>query len=86
MLKPDPLVQIMNKLQSFSTFMQLALIFATFIALPVGRGANRNDGHFIFVEVQNLTTWPTGWAFMLSWLSPICEPFIQVPCEAVVRH
>jgi hypothetical protein len=52
--------------------MQLALILATFIALPVGRGANRNDGNFIFVEVQNLTTWPTGWAFMLSWLSPIC--------------
>ena len=32
---------------------------------------SRNDGHFIFAEVDNLTTWPTGWAFMLAWLSPI---------------
>ena len=50
---------------------QLALIFATIIALPVGRGGLRNDGAFIFSNIQNLTTWPTGWAFMIAWLSPI---------------
>lgn len=32
---------------------------------------NRNDAHYIFADTENLTTWPTGWAFMLSWLSPI---------------
>lgn len=33
--------------------------------------SKRNSGHFIFANVENLTTWPTGWAFMLAWLSPI---------------
>lgn len=47
----------------------IALIVATIIALPVGRASQRNDGHFIFANVENLTTWPTGWAFMLAWLS-----------------
>lgn len=49
----------------------IALILATIIALPVGMANKRNDGHFIFANVENLTTWPTGWAFMLAWLSPI---------------
>ncbi len=65
------LSRIMGKLQSFAVFMNLALILATIIALPVGKGLNRNDGHFIFADVQNLTTWPTGWTFMLAWLSAI---------------
>lgn len=49
----------------------IALILSTIIALPVGMANKRNDGHFIFATVENLTTWPTGWAFMLAWLSPI---------------
>lgn len=49
----------------------IALILATIIALPVGRASQRNDGQFIFTNIENLTTWPTGWAFMLAWLSPI---------------
>lgn len=49
----------------------IALILSTIIALPVGMASKRNDGHFIFATVENLTTWPTGWAFMLAWLSPI---------------
>lgn len=49
----------------------IALIVSTIIALPVGMANKRNDGHFIFATVENLTTWPTGWAFMLAWLSPI---------------
>lgn len=65
------LSKIMGRLQSFSVFMNLALILATIIALPVGMASKRNDGHFIFADVQNLTTWPTGWSFMLAWLSPI---------------
>ncbi|KAJ4397570.1 GABA-specific high-affinity permease [Gnomoniopsis smithogilvyi] len=65
------LTKIMNKLQTFAVVMNIALILATIIALPVGRASQRNDGHFIFANVENLTTWPTGWAFMLAWLSPI---------------
>lgn len=49
----------------------MILILATIIALPIGRASERNDGHFIFGQLENLTTWPQGWTFMLAWLSPI---------------
>lgn len=62
--------KIMGKLQSVSSFMQFALILASIIALPVGV-MKTNSGSFIFTKTANLTTWPTGWTFMLSWLSPI---------------
>jgi amino acid transporter len=65
------LTKIMNKLQSFSAFMQLVLIIASVIALLVGSRHKFNDGHFIFATAANLTTWPTGWAWFLAWLSPI---------------
>jgi amino acid transporter len=58
------------KLQTVSVIMNLVLIAATMIALPIGY-KNRNDAKYIFTEVQNLTTWPAGWAFMIAWLSPI---------------
>ena len=63
--------KIMGKLQTVFVAMNIILIAATIIALPIGAKYKRNDGHFIFAETGNLTTWPTGWAFMLSWLSPI---------------
>lgn len=63
--------KIMGKLQTVFVVMNFILIFATIIALPIGRASQRNDGHFIFVELANLTAWPTGWTFMLAWLSPI---------------
>lgn len=49
----------------------LVLILATIIALPIGRASERNDGKFIFTQLEDLTTWPQGWTFMLAWLSPI---------------
>ena len=61
----------MGKLQTVFVVMNFFLIFATIIALPVGKLMNRNDGAYIFATTANLTTWPTGWAFMLAWLSPI---------------
>jgi amino acid transporter len=63
----------MGKLQTVFVAMNLILIAATIIALPVGKhlSSERNDAHYIFAQTENLTTWPTGWAFMLSWLSPI---------------
>ncbi|KUJ21531.1 amino acid transporter [Mollisia scopiformis] len=61
---------IMGKLQTVFVAMNLILIAATIIALPIGKH-QRNDAHYIFAQTENLTTWPTGWAFMLSWLSPI---------------
>ena len=63
--------KIMGKLQTVSVVANFIIIFATIIALPVGARHHRNDGHFIFAQTENSTTWPTGWAFMLAWLSPI---------------
>ncbi|KAI9873406.1 MAG: GABA-specific high-affinity permease, partial [Pleopsidium flavum] len=65
--------KIMGKLQTVFVVMNMVLIIATIIALPVGKSqaSERNSGHYIFAHTENLTTWPTGWAFMLSWLSPI---------------
>ncbi|KAL8910760.1 MAG: hypothetical protein Q9171_003972 [Xanthocarpia ochracea] len=62
--------KIMGKLQTVFVVMNLILIAATIIALPIG-AKNRHDGHYIFAQTENHTTWPTGWTFMLSWLSPI---------------
>ena len=56
----------MGKLQTAFVVANFILIFATIIALPIGRRHERNSAHFIFAETANLTTWPTGWAFMLS--------------------
>ncbi|KAK5202024.1 GABA-specific high-affinity permease [Cryomyces antarcticus] len=65
------LSKIMGKLQTVFVVLNMVLILATIIALPVGRASQRNPRTYIFGETANLTTWPTGWAFMLSWLSPI---------------
>ncbi|CAK3861121.1 gaba permease [Lecanosticta acicola] len=63
--------KIMGKLQTVFVILNFVLILATIIALPIGRASQRNDGRFIFAEIDNLTTWPKGWTFMLAWLSPI---------------
>ena len=63
--------KIMGKLQTAFVIMNFILIFATIIALPIGRANQRNDAHFIFANFENLIEWPTGWTFMLAWLSPI---------------
>lgn len=63
--------KIMGKLQTVFVVMNLILIAATIIALPIGTAHNRHSAKYIFTQTENLTTWPTGWAFMLSWLSPL---------------
>ncbi|CAI7577814.1 unnamed protein product [Penicillium bialowiezense] len=66
--------RIMPKIQSVCIFLNIALVLATVIALPIGKKHNNppvNPGSYVFGEIQNLTSWPTGWSFMLSWLSPI---------------
>ena len=47
------------------------LITATIIALPIGRKHARNDAKYIFTHTDNLTTWSPGFAWFLTWLSPI---------------
>ncbi|KAJ5512781.1 hypothetical protein N7463_002333, partial [Penicillium fimorum] len=66
--------RIMPKIQSACIFLNIALVLATVIALPIGKSNNSppvNPGSYVFGEIQNSTTWPTGWAFIMAWLSPI---------------
>ncbi|OGE56662.1 hypothetical protein PENARI_c003G02688 [Penicillium arizonense] len=66
--------RFMPKIQIFCIYINVALVVATVIALPVGkvtRGGSLNSAHFVYRHIDNETTWPTGWAFMLSWLAPI---------------
>ncbi|KAJ5640125.1 uncharacterized protein N7484_007987 [Penicillium longicatenatum] len=66
--------RIMPKIQTFCIYINIALVIATVIALPVGkvtRGGSLNSGDYVFRHIDNETTWPTGWAFMLAWLAPI---------------
>ncbi|RMZ81788.1 hypothetical protein DV738_g2041, partial [Chaetothyriales sp. CBS 135597] len=65
------LAKIMGKLQTVFVIMNFVLIIATIVALPIGSKHKLNSASFIFTKVDNLTTWPSGWTFMLSWLSPI---------------
>ncbi|KAK8157760.1 gaba permease [Phyllosticta citrichinensis] len=65
------LSKVMGKLQTVFVVANFVLITATMIALLIGRADQRNDAAFIFGKANNLTTWPAGWTFMLSWLSPI---------------
>lgn len=62
---------VMGRLQTVFVIMNFVLIFASIIALPIGAQHRLNSASYIFTHVSNLTTWPSGWTFMLSWLSPI---------------
>ncbi|KAL3488913.1 amino acid transporter [Aspergillus germanicus] len=66
--------RIMPKIQSACIVTNIGLVIVTVLALPIGKAVNGgsiNSGTYVFGKVENLTTWPTGWAFMLAWLSPI---------------
>lgn len=67
--------RVMHHLQTWFVVANIALIIATVIALPVSmriRGVPINSAGTVFGHIANEgTTWPTGWAFMLSWLCPI---------------
>ena len=66
--------KVMPKIQSICIYLNIGLVVATAIALPIGKHENSppiNSGAYVFGQVENFTTWPDGWAFMLAWLSPI---------------
>jgi amino acid transporter len=65
------LSSIMGKLQTVFVVANFILIVATIIALPIGRRHERNSASYIFTQTANLTDWPIGWTFMLSWLSSL---------------
>lgn len=66
--------RVMPKIQTACIYINVSLVIATVIALPVGkvtRGEALNSGSYVFQHIDNETGWPTGWAFMLAWLAPI---------------
>ncbi|KAG0156155.1 hypothetical protein PDIDSM_3331 [Penicillium digitatum] len=66
--------RMMPRIQSACIFLNITLVIATVIALPLGKAKNSppvNPGSYVFGDMENLTTWPTGWAFIMAWLSPI---------------
>ncbi|KAL4761301.1 putative GABA permease [Aspergillus foveolatus] len=66
--------RIMPKIQSACIVTNVGLVVATVLALPIGKAVNGgtiNSGSYVFGQLENYTTWPSGWGFMLAWLSPI---------------
>ncbi|PWY75471.1 amino acid transporter [Aspergillus heteromorphus CBS 117.55] len=65
---------IMPRIQTFCIFINIAIIVATVVALPIGKvtnGGSLNSGTYVFGHVDNATSWPTGWTFILAFLAPI---------------
>ncbi|PGH05329.1 hypothetical protein GX51_03050 [Blastomyces parvus] len=66
--------KIMHKIQTAFIVANVVLIMATVIALPIGKSRTEqglNSMRYVFFHQENFTTWPSGWTFMLAWLSPI---------------
>ncbi|KAL4787106.1 hypothetical protein BJX76DRAFT_345781 [Aspergillus varians] len=65
---------IMPRIQTLCIYINVAIIIATVVALPAGkvsRGGSLNSASYVFSHVDNLSNWPTGWTFVLSFMSPI---------------
>lgn len=66
--------RVMPKIQFLCIVTNVGLVMATVLALPIGKvvnGGTINSGSYVFGQLEDHTTWPSGWAFMLAWLSPI---------------
>lgn len=60
-----------SKLQIFGIVANIVIVLVTIIALPIGKKDDLNSGEYVFSNITNSTGWPNGWAWFLSWLSPI---------------
>ncbi|KAF8999307.1 amino acid/polyamine transporter I [Cyathus striatus] len=59
------------KIQPYSITLNILLFVALLIALPVATPPEfKNSASFAFGNFENLSLWPSGFAFMLSWLAP----------------
>ncbi|KAJ3557761.1 hypothetical protein NM688_g1295 [Phlebia brevispora] len=60
------------RLQSAYAFLQVSLCFAIIIALPASTPHEfRNTASEVFTKFSNLSAWPTGFAFILSFTGPL---------------
>ncbi|CAH2355932.1 GABA-specific permease [[Candida] railenensis] len=60
-----------SKLQTASIIVNILIIVLYIIALPIGASPNFKDGKYIFGQLDNYSTWPKGWQFVLSWMPAI---------------
>ncbi|EMD31992.1 hypothetical protein CERSUDRAFT_162457 [Gelatoporia subvermispora B] len=64
--------RVIARLQWVYTFVNILLSLAVIIALPVATSTeSRNSPEYAFGGVVNISGWPNGFAFMLSFLSPL---------------
>lgn len=63
--------KLISKIQTVCIVLNIGIIVLIVIALPVGARDHLNSGKFIFTKIENISEWPTGWNFFLSWLAPI---------------
>lgn len=59
------------RLQTPSVVLNVALALVTIIGLPIARRSELNTAQFTFGGWTNLTGWPSGFAFILSFLAPV---------------
>ncbi|KAF9031821.1 APC amino acid permease [Hymenopellis radicata] len=63
--------KIMARMQLFFVLMNFSLFLGIIIALPLATPAEfKNSPGFVFGSFQNLSRWPDGFAFILSFLAP----------------
>ncbi|WWD15629.1 hypothetical protein CI109_100051 [Kwoniella shandongensis] len=59
------------RLQTPSVILNVLLALVTIIGLPIARRRELNTAAFTFGGFQNLSSWPSGFAFMMSFLAPV---------------
>lgn len=63
---------LLARLQNVYVVLNLLLLFAVLIALPVATPAEfKNPASYALAEFTNLSGYPNGFAFFLSWLAPV---------------
>lgn len=62
---------IFARMQTPSVVLNVALALVTIIGLPIARRSDLNTAEFTFGGWENLTGWPSGFAFVLSFLAPV---------------
>ncbi|PBK92908.1 APC amino acid permease [Armillaria gallica] len=64
--------RFMARLQTFFVILNILLCFAIIIGLPAATPKEfRNDAKFAFEDFTNVSGWPNGFAFILSFLTPL---------------
>lgn len=59
------------RLQTPSVILNVLLALVTIIGLPIARRHHLNTAQFTFGGWENLTSYPNGFAFLMSWLAPV---------------